>query len=121
MASKHDRLMQEHHLLLSKIYPNSRYFRRDVGLFYRRNGTPIQINMAGQADAYGLIKIKNLLIHVEFEYKIGNDIQSKDQKNWQSVIESLGGIYEIVHNTPQESIERLKARIKGLEECWNIS
>lgn len=119
MASKHDRLMQEHHLILQSIYPESRYFRRDTGIYYLPNGTPIRIGIPGMADSWGIIKIKEFLIHVEFEYKIGKDIQSKEQKAWEQNIVSLGGIYQVVKDEPHTSIEILKARIKELTECLN--
>lgn len=119
MASKHDNLMQQHHLLLLQQYPQSRFFRRDVGMFKTMRDTPIRIGLPGQADSWGIIKIEKFLIHVEFEYKIGKDIQSKEQKNWQSMIESLGGIYILVKDTPDEAMLILKKRIMELHECLN--
>lgn len=116
MASKHDNLMQQHHLLFTEAFPESRIFRRDTGLYYLPNGTPIRVGIPGMGDSWGIIKIKDLLIHLEFEYKVGKDIQSKDQKNWQSMIESLSGIYQLIdekNNTPLLSIERLKELISA--------
>lgn len=119
MASKHDLLMQQHHLLLQSEYPDSRFFRRDTGMFYTFRNTPIRIGIPGMADSWGIIKINKFLIHVEIEYKIGKDSQSKEQKNWQQQIESLGGIYLLVKDDPTAAMEILRIRIKELSECLN--
>lgn len=120
MGQKHERLREEFFLLLIKEFPQSRIFKRDVGLYYTANNTPIRIGMVGQSDSYAMINIKELLIHVEIEYKIGKDKQSKEQKDWQKVVESLNGIYLLIHNidfTPEMAIKRLK-EVLG---CSNIS
>jgi len=120
MASKHDLLMQQHHLLLLEKYPESRFFRRDTGMFYTARNTPIHIGLPGMADSWGIIKIEKFLIHVEFEYKIGKDTQSKEQKDWESMINSLSGIYILVKDEPHSSMLILDQRIKELIECLNI-
>ncbi len=111
MGQKHERLREEFFLLLIKEFPQSRIFKRDVGLYYTANGTPIRIGMDGQADSYAMINIKEMLIHVEIEYKIGKDKQSQKQKDWQKAVESLNGLYLLVHDekfTPAMAIETLK-------------
>lgn len=115
MASKHETLRQETFLLIQNEIPESRFFKRDVGKFLTLNGTFITIGSPGMADSWGIINIKEkLLIHVEIEYKIGKDKQSLDQKNWQKMVESLGGIYLLVHDlgtngpTPLQAVRILK-------------
>lgn len=119
MGQKHEALLQAHHVLHQKEIPQSRIFRRDTGFYYRADGTPIIIGKKGMGDAWSIIKVKEFLIHVEYEYKIGQDKQSKEQKDWQKMIESLGGLYVIVKDEPYTSIEIVQARIKELEECSN--
>ena len=111
MGQKHERLREEFNLLFQNEFPQSRIFKRTVGLYYTRTGIPIQIEAAGRADSYAIINIKELLIHLEIEYKIDKDKQSKDQIKWQVLIESLNGIYLVVHNVdlpPVEAIKKLK-------------
>ncbi len=120
MGQKHERLREEFFLLLLEEFPQSRIFKRDVGLYYTANGTPIRIGIPGQADSYAMINIKELLIHLEIEYKIGKDKQSQEQKDWQKVVESLKGIYLLIHDkdfTPPMAIKRLKELLR----CSNIS
>lgn len=72
---------------------NVRMFDRHVGLLYTRNGTPMQINKKGMADQWAVVKTEFGLIHLEIETKSGKAVQTKDQKEWQMFIESMGGIY----------------------------
>ena len=120
MGQKHERLREEHHLLFQEAFPDSRIFVRQVGKYYLPSGGMIKVGKDGQGDSWAIIKIKKFLIHVEFEYKIGKDIQSTDQKNWQREVESLNGIYHLVKDEPTASIALLKTQIKELEECLNI-
>jgi len=118
MGQKHERLREEFELLFQDTFPESRIFKRIVSQLYLPNGVPIKVNMDGQADSWAIIKIKEYLIHLEIEYKIGKDRQSKEQKNWQGVVESLNGIYILVHDlgihglTPMQAIEKIKELLK---------
>lgn len=118
MGQKHERLREEFNLLFQNEFPQSRIFKRTVGTYYTHTGIPIKIEMDGMADSYAVINIKELLIHLEIEYKIGKDRQSKEQKNWQSTVESLKGIYILVHDLgthglkPEDAIKKIKELLK---------
>jgi hypothetical protein len=82
----------------------------------------IRIGITGQADVNGILGKKVTLlsgqsitlgIRVEIEIKTGNARQSTEQKRWQKMIESLGGIY-IVARSEQEAINKLKDRLNDI-------
>ena len=96
MGAKHEALLKRTALAIQKNFPLSRFIPRHVGLFFTKDQRPVMIGMRGQADAYVLLPYKGDLIHIELEFKQGADRQSQHQKNWQNVIESMGGMYLIV-------------------------
>lgn len=67
----------------------------------------VAINSKGMADVYGIISLHNILIHLEFEMKTGKAVQTKEQKDWQKMIQSKGGFYCLVRDEAQ-AIENLK-------------
>lgn len=101
----HQELIKRFKLLATQELPKLRIFDRTVGLFYakRVNGgcidyTPIKINSPGMADAYGIYRTDNTLIHLEFEFKTGKAVQNKDQKNWENFIHSMNGKYMVIRD-----------------------
>lgn len=111
----HQHLIQKFKYLSSKVIPNLRLFDRHVGLFYTKNGTPVRIGMNGQADVWGIYKCKNskILVHIELEFKTGNAVQSKDQKNWEKFIKDHNGIYLLIRRDSQ--VHDLKKILDTLE------
>jgi len=67
----------------------------------------VAINKKGMADVYGYISLHNILIHLEFEMKTGRAVQTKEQKDWQKHIESMGGFYCLVRDA-DKAIEELE-------------
>lgn len=111
MAAKHEKLLQQTFLLIQKTFPQSRVFPRHVGTFFKFNGSPIKINHKGMADAYMLIPYNGKLIHIELEFKVGSDKQSKEQKQWQQTIENMSGLYLLVR-CPYECIQQIQQHLK---------
>lgn len=89
-----------------------RLWDRHVGLLYTKNGNGMMINEKGQADCWGVFSCHSILIHVEVEFKSGNAVQTKEQKMWQSFIESMGGCY-ILCRTEDCIIEKLTEYLKS--------
>lgn len=110
MGFKHEKLLQETSLLIQKHFPKARIIPRHVGMFYTKHGYPIKINMAGMADAYVLMPYKGKVINIELEFKVGRDKQSEKQKNWQKIIEGMGGLYLIVKDS-NVCLEKIKKYI----------
>lgn len=67
----------------------------------------VAINSKGMADLYGFISLHNILIHLEAEVKTGKAVQTKEQKDWQKLIESMGGCYLLVRDS-EEAIQQLE-------------
>lgn len=111
---KHQELIKKFKLDAYDEIPGIRIFDRHVGLFYRKNGTPIRINKPGMADAYAIIPFKFGLLHVEIEFKTGSAKQTKQQITWQKFIEAKGGIYLLVREDYHNSIQELKNRVESL-------
>ena len=104
--AQHQRTVQLFKLELQKILKNKiRIFDRHVGLFYTKNGAPIKINQKGMSDLYAILKTSHGLIHLEFEIKTGNARQSKDQKNWEKIINELNGLYFVVRKPKNDALK----------------
>lgn len=76
-----------------------------------RGGKPrrVQAGIDGQADLSGIARILAQGIRVEIEVKAGKDQQSAEQKAFQRMIESHGGIY-IVARGLADCVVALRAR-----------
>lgn len=65
----------------------------------------VRVGVKGAADISGILRSKNGFgLRLEIEVKTGSGRQSPDQKNFQRMIESLGGLY-IVARSIQEALE----------------
>ena len=107
---------------------DTRIFKAVVGLFYsvRWNQTgavssaiPIKCGIKGQADLHGLVSIRvagrvRVAVRLEVEAKSGEATQTLEQKNWQRMVESLGGIY-ILARSPDDAEQQLNSKIAELE------
>lgn len=100
-------------MLVSKEMPSLELFERHVGTFKTMNDQYIKINHKGMADAYGLITVKNILVHIEIEFKTGKAKQTKEQKAWQRYIELKKGVYIVVRDVDTGMLE-LKKKIGSL-------
>jgi hypothetical protein len=107
---EHQQLIKRFKILAQKEIPRIRIFDRTVGMFYTKNGNPIQIAMKGMADCYALLPTKICLIHIEIEFKTGKAVQTKEQKTWETFIVSMNGIYLLVRDE-YDSVTELKKRV----------
>lgn len=74
----------------------------------------ISINFTGMADCYAMMPTKFGIMHIEFEFKTGSARQSKEQKTWQKYIENNNGIYMVIREDYDNSIQELKNRVNRL-------
>lgn len=102
----HQQLVRSFMSGFQKAFPSARIFQRHVGLFFTKNKTPVRINLPGMADLWALIPHGGVCLHFEFEIKTGAGRQSKEQKSWQAVIESLGASYLVVRDV-DESLNQI--------------
>lgn len=105
---EHQELIKRFKLLAMKEIPNLRVFDRTVGLFYAKringgiiNYVPTKINKPGMADAYGILKTDIGSIHLEFEFKTGKAVQTKEQVNWEKFIINMNGFFLVVRDEKQ--------------------
>lgn len=113
--ANHQNLLKQVKLNTQKTFGNNiRLFERHVGLFYRKNGSPIKINIAGMSDMYGIIKVHTFSVHIEVEVKSGTGRLSESQKRWGNFCE-LMGIKMFVARCPEKFIKELKEYVDELE------
>jgi len=110
---EHQNILRKFKVIACQEFPMMRVFDRHVGTFKTMTDQMIKINQKGMADAYAIYSTKYGLIHIEIECKSGNAKQSKDQKNWQRFIESLGGIYILLRDV-DNAISELKRKVGEL-------
>ena len=70
------------HLLFQRApaeLPDARLFRRNVGLYYTKDGRPVRVGVEGQADAYALLRGG---LVVEIETKAARGRMSVAQERW---------------------------------------
>lgn len=62
----------------------------------------VRVGVKGAADISGLLRDRSGKgIRLEIEVKTGSGRQSPDQKNYQRMIESLGGLYFLARSVSQ--------------------
>lgn len=99
----HQELVKKLRLALQEEFPTGRSFERHVGLFYRRNGTPIKINRKGMSDVWFVLNG----LHFELECKTGSGALTEEQKMWRNVCETMGAYFIEARDT-KEVIEEIK-------------
>ena len=70
--------------------PRLRLWRANAGVGFYRKGTAVRFGVPGQADLTGILPNGQRL---EVEVKTVTGRQSKDQHNYQRMIEAFGGVY----------------------------
>ncbi len=96
-------------------------WRQQSGLFYTKMGTPIRIGQSGMADTGMIVKVtitpemvgKTIGVAVQPEFKVGKKGQSPEQEDWQTAVEKVGGVYELVRSV--DEFNRLLERVRRLE------
>lgn len=77
-----------------------------------RNKSIIRYGLIGSGDISGIIITG---IRLEIEVKTGKAVQSPQQKNFQAMIEHMGGIYILAHSVSEAYDKLLEIlRIRGI-------
>jgi hypothetical protein len=71
-------------------HPRVRLYRRNVGRVQVK-GRWVQFGIPGQADIGGILAPNGRVLEIECKTLIGR--QSPEQKHWQAMIQSFGGLY----------------------------
>ncbi len=101
----HQTLLREICVGLQKEFPKMLIFQQHVGLFYRKNGSPISIGKKGQSDIYFLLSYQNILTCGFIEVKTGKAGLSKHQKNFKEEVEKRNGLFIVGRSLNQTLIE----------------
>jgi hypothetical protein len=99
----------------ARVWRNNRIKAKAIG----RSGAlrMVSAGINGQGDITGLVRIRYgglrrvAGIRLEIEVKAGRDRQSAAQKNFQKMIEELGGIY-ILATEPDAALNELQERVR---------
>lgn len=86
-----------------------RAWRSNTGAAIDRKGRMIRFGVPGQADISGILAGGRRL---EIEVKIGITKQSKAQKQFQKMIERMGGLYILAYN-----VELVQAVLRNRSAC----
>jgi len=86
-------------------------WRQQVGLFraYDDPSRVIKAGMAGQSDAWMIVRVKitqemvgkEIGVAVQPEFKTATGKQSKNQKNWEKAVRRAGGIYRLIRSADE--------------------
>lgn len=93
----HERTVERALILLGKeAYQIGRFFRNETGAAYRdtKGGKRIWFHygIKGSPDIYGILAGGR---YIGIEIKTGNAVQQENQKLFQRMIESFGGLYKV--------------------------
>lgn len=89
--SNPETVIQNQILLALGAMPGVRVWRNQVGLFYTADGRPIRVGVVGAADISGLLAPHGRRLEIEVKTPTGR--QRPEQRKYQAMIESLGGLY----------------------------
>lgn len=81
-----------------------RVWKNQVGVFrdVEDDDRIVRVGVKGAADISGILRNKSGFgIRLEIEVKTGSGRQTPDQKNYQRMIESLGGLYLVARSVPE--------------------
>lgn len=89
-------------LLAFGARPDLKIWRSNVLVARDRTGRVVRAGIKGQADISGILAPQGR--RVEIEVKTATGRQRPEQKNWQAMIEAMGGIYVVARSV--EDVER---------------
>jgi hypothetical protein len=117
-SPEHTALIEAILIDISKI-PEVRAWKVNNGVFKTIKGDRIvKIGVNGSADISGILSLniygQTIGIRLEIEVKTGNATQRKEQKAFQNMIESRGGLYLVAR-----SVEDARVFVKTLIEANN--
>jgi hypothetical protein len=86
--------------------------RKQVGVFYTRNATPIKIGKNGEAD-WEVLKVlsKGVVLFAEVEFKAPKGSQSKEQMEYQAMAESKGITYLLIR-----CLDDMRMELQSMDE-----
>lgn len=107
--AEHDRLVDEIIKALSATRLG-KFWSQPTGAAYRNN-VLVRYGVIGSADISGIMVGGK---RIEIEVKTGKAVQSDGQKNFESMIKMMGGIYFVARSV-SEAVESVKSVAASLE------
>lgn len=106
------------HLLFQRApaeLPDARLFRRNVGVYWTKDGRPVRIAIEGQADAYALLRGGRI---VEIETKAATGRMREAQHRWADFCRAWGVPHVLLtatkHATPDEVVAEWIEELRGV-------
>lgn len=97
-----------------------RLWLNSVAFAYTKDGRPIgRIGKKGQADCSGILNFKGLGIRLEVEAKVGRDKQRDEQKKYEGLITTFGGVYILARELKdvEEGIQQFVGKFGGFYDA----
>ena len=105
ITNQHKVLLKKVLIALGKMPKLCRIWQNDTGTARSLDGKRvIRYGLTGRADITGIICNGR---RIELEIKTGKGVQSEKQKNFEKMINEMGGIYAVVRNE-NEAVEIIK-------------
>ena len=101
--------------------PDVRVWRQNSGMavpLSDKAGRPVRYGVNGCADISGLVTVDGVGVRLEVEVKSASGRQSADQKRFEAMIRSRGGIYILARSVDEAvaTLEAEVARIRGRDK-----
>lgn len=97
-------------ILIALNDPDLVVWRNNIGLAWMRNGTPVKFGVGGPGGADYIGTYRGRFIAVELKTPVGR--QSKEQRQYQQLVERKGGIYRILRSV--EDARAFLAELRGM-------
>lgn len=75
--------------------PYARCWKHSTGTAVGFSGNIVRFGLEGSPDIVGILEINEVGYFLGIEVKVGKDRQSTMQKNFQRMVEGLGGFYKV--------------------------
>jgi hypothetical protein len=76
--------------------PDLVLWRNNIGMAWMRNGTPVKFGVGGPGGADLIGVYRGLFVAIELKTPIGR--QSKEQRQYQQLVERKGGVYVVIRS-----------------------
>lgn len=88
--------IQNQILLAIGSLPWLKVWRNNSGALYDRTGKLVKFGLAGSADIIGIVKPHGRFLAIEVKAEKGR--QSESQRNFQRMVEGMGGVYVLARS-----------------------
>lgn len=96
--------------------PYVRCWKNSTGTAKSFSGNVIRFGLEGSSDIIGILQNEeNIGLFLGLEIKTGNATQNKHQKNFQAMVEKMGGLYKVCRSVEDAT------QFVGEQRCRKLS